>query len=267
MSKPTPVEHVQKISQHSKACCTIPPIVPEKEYKAKGTYETIDGIKTYVTGPASATVGIFVIADIFGYYPQTLQGADILSCDDTFRVFVPDFWDNDPCPLEWYPPTPATAEKLGNWFKQHGDFPAGVDKTLRFLESFKKASPKIEKWAGLGYCWGGKVISLTSGENTPWTVSVQCHPAGPSGADAAKITIPHMLLASMDESKEDVEAFEKNLKVAKHVETWDKMIHGWMAARGDLDDPAVVKEYENGYKTVLDFMQKHLSASSGSSKI
>lgn len=102
------------------------------------------------------------------------------------------------------------------------------------------------------------MISLTSGENTPWTVSVQCHPAGLTGEDAAKITIPHMLLASMDESKKDVEAFEKNLKDAKHVETWDKMIHGWMAARGDLDDPAVVKEYENGYKTVLDFMQKHL---------
>jgi hypothetical protein len=46
MSKPSPVEHVEKISGHSKACCTIPPIVPEKEYKAKGTYETIDGIKT-----------------------------------------------------------------------------------------------------------------------------------------------------------------------------------------------------------------------------
>lgn len=87
---------------------------------------------------------------------------------------------------------------------------------------------------------------------------MQCHPAGVSGADAAKITVPHMLLASMDESKKDVEAFEKNLKVEKHVETWDKMIHGWMAARGDLDDPAVVKEYEKGYQTVLSFLKKNL---------
>lgn len=87
---------------------------------------------------------------------------------------------------------------------------------------------------------------------------MQCHPAGPSGEDAAKITIPHMLLASMDESKKDVEAFEKNLKVENHVETWDTMIHGWMAARGDLDDPAVVKEYERGYQTVLNFVKKNL---------
>lgn len=87
---------------------------------------------------------------------------------------------------------------------------------------------------------------------------MQCHPAGLSGEDAAKITIPHALLASMDEKKKDVEAFEKNLKVEKHVETWDKMIHGWMAARGDLDDPAVVKEYERGYETVLSFLKKNL---------
>jgi hypothetical protein len=87
---------------------------------------------------------------------------------------------------------------------------------------------------------------------------VQCHPAGVSGEDAAKITIPHVLLASMDESKKDVDAFEKNLKVEKHVETWDKMIHGWMAARGDLDNPEVVKEYENGYQTVLNFIKKNL---------
>lgn len=274
-TKPTPAEHVQKISQHSKACCTIPPILSEKEYKAKGTYETIDGIKTCsflfyppnplptnphtdVTGSPTATTGIFVVADIFGYYPQTLQGADILSCDSTYRVFVPDFWDNDPCPREWYPPTPDTADKLGKWFKHYGDFPAGCEKALRFLESFKKEAPKIEKWVGLGYCWGGKVIALTSAENSPWAVSVQCHPAGVSGADAAKITVPHVLLASMDESKKDVEAFEKNLKVENHVETWDKMIHGWMAARGDLDDPAVVKEYEKGYQTVLAFLKKNL---------
>lgn len=87
---------------------------------------------------------------------------------------------------------------------------------------------------------------------------MQCHPAGVSGEDAAKITVPHVLLASMDESKKDVEAFDKNLKVEKHVETWDKMIHGWMAARGDLDNPDVVKEYEKGYQTVLNFIKKNL---------
>ena len=37
-----------------------------------------------------------------------------------------------------------------------------------------------------------------------------------------------------------------------------KMIHGWLAARGDLDNPEVVKEYEKGYQTILDFLKKNL---------
>lgn len=45
-TKQTPVEHVEKASGHSKACCSIPPILSEKEYKAKGAFETIDSIKT-----------------------------------------------------------------------------------------------------------------------------------------------------------------------------------------------------------------------------
>jgi hypothetical protein len=45
-TKPTPAEEVAKASQHSTACCSVPPIVAEKEYKAKGIYETIGGFKS-----------------------------------------------------------------------------------------------------------------------------------------------------------------------------------------------------------------------------
>jgi hypothetical protein len=48
------------------------------------------------------------------------------------------------------------------------------------------------------------------------------------------------------------------LKVEKHVESWDKMIQGWLAARGDLDNPEAVKEYKRGYHTILSFLKKHL---------
>lgn len=94
----------------------------------------------------------------------------------------------------------------------------------------------------------------------PWAASVQCHPAMVSAGDAEGIRIPHVLLASGDEDKEEVEKFEKGLKGEggrKHVETFGDMIHGWMAARGDLDDPVVVKEYERGYRIVLEFLEKN----------
>lgn len=77
-------------------------------------------------------------------------------------------------------------------------------------------------------------------------------------ADALKITVPLCLLASQDENAEHVKQFAANLKVPKYIETFSDQIHGFMAARSDLEDPRVKQEYERGYKTVLEFLAKHL---------
>lgn len=57
-----------------------------------------------MTGPADATKGIVVIYDIFGYFDQTVQGADILATShaEKYRVFIPDWFHGEPCPIEWY---------------------------------------------------------------------------------------------------------------------------------------------------------------------
>ena len=58
------------------------------------------------TGPKSST-GILVIYDIFGFFPQTLQGADILSGqhhsekDKQHTVFMPDFFEGSPADISW----------------------------------------------------------------------------------------------------------------------------------------------------------------------
>ena len=77
-------------------------------------------------------------------------------------------------------------------------------------------------------------------------------------ADATKIKIPLALLASGDENAEDIKKFEANLKGEKYVETFGDQIHGWMAARADLEDARVKSEYERGYKTLLEFFAKYL---------
>lgn len=103
---------------HSEACCNIPPVV-SKGYEAKGTYKDIGGYKTCtnsiarrwkkpltwidVTGPVDAKKAIVVIYDIFGYFDQTLQGADILAFSDAhqkYKVFIPDWFKGSPCPIE-----------------------------------------------------------------------------------------------------------------------------------------------------------------------
>lgn len=79
------------MSTQSHACCTVPPIVDDG-YKEKGKWIQSDGLKTYHTGSSSAKSGILIIYDIFGFFPQTLQGADILASGDhekPYQVFMP----------------------------------------------------------------------------------------------------------------------------------------------------------------------------------
>lgn len=49
-----------------------------------------------MTGPDSAEKGILSIYDIFGYFDQTIQGADILATSGTqkYKVFMPDWCVN-----------------------------------------------------------------------------------------------------------------------------------------------------------------------------
>ncbi|KAH6663739.1 Alpha/Beta hydrolase protein [Halenospora varia] len=250
---------MEAVDGHSKACCNIPPIVA-KEYEVKGKYEEIGGLKTYVTGPAGAKAAILIIYDIFGYFPQTLQGADILATSDKnhyYQVFMPDFFEGEPADIAWYPPvTDAQKKALGEWFP-HRTPPTGVAKIPKIINDIQLKYGK-KQWAAVGFCWGGKVVSLTSGPDTLFKVAAQSSPAMIDAEDATKISIPMCILASQDEAVSDVEGFEKALTGEKHVEIFKDQVHGFMTARADLEDEKVRKEYERGYATLLDFFAKHL---------
>ncbi|KAI1437832.1 alpha/beta-hydrolase [Xylaria sp. CBS 124048] len=246
---------------HSEACCNIPPIV--SNYTAKGSYEEVGGYKSYVAGPASATKGVVVVYDIFGYYPQTLQGADIMATSDhatNYKILMPDWFKGNPCPLEWFPPTTEEKQKLlGGFFANNS--PAGVAEQLpAYVKAAQAKFPEVKDWAVLGYCWGGKVVALSlASPSNPFKAGVSVHPAMVDPKDAEHIKAPLILLASKDENPEDVKQFEAKLTGApKHVETFADQIHGWMAARADLDDERVKSEYKRGYEAVLTFLSKHL---------
>jgi dienelactone hydrolase len=66
------------------------------------------------------------------------------------------------------------------------------------------------------------------------------------------------MLPSGEESKEDVQKWQDGIKVQHKVEWFPDQVHGFMAARGDLEQEKVKKEYERGYKMVLDFFHKHM---------
>ncbi|KAK0723811.1 Alpha/Beta hydrolase protein [Apiosordaria backusii] len=246
---------------HNEACCNIPPVV-SKGYSPKGTYEEIDGFKTYVTGPSDATKGILVIYDIFGYFEQTIQGADILatSSSEKYKVVIPDWFKGEPCPIEWYPPNTEEKQKNLSAFFAKNPPPDVAAKLPEYVKALKEKTG-VKEWAVLGFCFGGKVVSLvTSSDSNPFVVAAECHPAMIDPKEAEGIKIPLILLASKEEPADKVKEFEAKLKVPKHVETFTDQIHGWMAARGDLSDARVREEYIRGYKTVLDFFAKHWSS-------
>ena len=114
---------------------------------------------TDITGPrTAATKGIFVVYDIFGYFPQTLQGADILSTQLNALVVMPDFFNGEPCDVSVVPPdTEEKKAKLNNFFATTADLATNRERIAKSLGALKGGFPGVEKWAVVGYCWGGKV--------------------------------------------------------------------------------------------------------------
>ncbi|KAF7916015.1 uncharacterized protein EAE98_010870 [Botrytis deweyae] len=248
---------MQSIDGHSAGCCNIPPVV-SKGYTPKGTYETIGGLKTYVSGSPSAKKAILVIYDIFGYYPQTIQGADILAqgSGEGYQVFMPDFFEGEPAKIEWYPPvTDEQMKSLMDWFAPRKPNIA-IERIPSILRNIEEKYGE-KSWGAVGYCWGGKVIAITSGPESPWKVSAQLHPGMMDVEDAGKITIPHVVLASEEERK-DMDAYEKELKVEKHVETFKDQVHGFLSARADLEDEVKRREYERAYGVLVEWFGKFL---------
>ncbi|EED14969.1 dienelactone hydrolase, putative [Talaromyces stipitatus ATCC 10500] len=242
----------------AESCCTRTPIGTNQ----KVPVVKIANLDTYVTGNTSSKSGVVVIYDIFGFYPQTLQGADLLAAQTGAVTFVPDVLENWYALHDWIPPD--NEEKriaFQTFFAENAAPPLVLPKVNAWLAEAKGKYPSVEKWGILGLCWGGKIAVLESTEGTSYAVSGQVHPGLYDANDAKNAVIPHVVLASKDEST-DVTAeykaiFEKS-SLDSYVETYTTMHHGWMGARADLDDAENKKEYERGYKEIGAFFSKYL---------
>lgn len=58
--KPIRIQQKRTIMSQSHACCNVPAVVGDG-YKGKGEYITINGMKTYVTGPSDAKTALLVV--------------------------------------------------------------------------------------------------------------------------------------------------------------------------------------------------------------
>ncbi|KAL3450490.1 hypothetical protein BJX65DRAFT_305328 [Aspergillus insuetus] len=231
------------------ACRTIPPVIAAG-YTAKGKYEDIAGLKTYVTGTQDATIGLVAVYDVFGLAMQTLQGADRLAAQLGATVLVPDFFDGEAMKPEWYPPdTEEKMELVRTFVSGKAALPPNSEALKALMTETKSRFSTVQKWGAYGLCWGGKLLALNSGVGTPFVASGQAHPGRLEKTDADTITIPHIVLASKDEPADVVEEYSKIISsngVGGKVETYSTMWHGWMGARANLEDEHAYAEYTRG---------------------
>ena len=176
---------------------------------SENSHEANPGIDE--TGSPNAKRGIFLCYDVFGLFIQTIRGADILASgypqlpDEAgdFKVFMPDFFGDSPSDIANFPPkTPVQIKAVTAFMTGPAHPDKNVPLVLPLLEAMKKENPQIESWAIMGFCWGGKIAALHSQAGTPFKASGQCHPSLLEQGDATKVTIPHVVLPSMDESLE-----------------------------------------------------------------
>ncbi|CAK7207362.1 hypothetical protein SEUCBS139899_010172 [Sporothrix eucalyptigena] len=250
----------------SHACASRPPLTVD--YQTQGRYETLGGLKTYIVGPDDATKAIITVYDIFGIWPQTLQGADLLSSLTDALVLVPDFFEGDGAKPEWLPAnTPEKQKALGDFFGSKADFAKNTEVLLTVRKALAERYPAVDDHVGVfGLCWGGKIGVLASaagneGPGRRFNVSGTAHPGRLDSKDAEVLTAPHILLASKDEDAAVVAEYKTILaqpgKVGE-VETYADMFHGWMGARANLANADNVKEFARGYEQAAKFYTAHL---------
>lgn len=225
--------------------------------------EKIGGLDTYVIGPKDAKKAIVVVYDIFGYWPTTKQGADLLADATKARVVMPDFFRGKPFPQEYYPPnTDEKKNALQSFFGEAGDFQARKPDLEAVAEELKKDG--ATKLGLMGFCWGGKLSVQNGGEGTQFVSVAQIHPAMVDAKDAAKLTVPVANFPSKDEPKEDVDAFEAEVQkkdIAKDsvYKLYSESHHGWASARADLKDEGNAKNFQDVYQRLADFFNKTLA--------
>jgi len=247
----------------NKACCSIPPV--QSDYTPKGTFSAFgDFNKVYITGPDSSDNAIVCVYDIFGYFPQTQQGADIIASTLKTKVYMPDFFEPAAAfPAEKFPPkTDEVKKELQAFFGGPASPPASMKKLVDLGQHLKS---KGAKHLGVyGFCWGGKVTLLASGESTPFDAAAIIHPAMLSADDASKLTIPLALYPSKDDPKDEYDKIVSILAKKPFASNCDhkyysEMFHGWAAARADLKNEDNKKAYEDVYGKLVNFFQKTLA--------
>jgi len=246
------------------ACCTIPAV--QSDYNPKGSYKSYGGFeKVYVTGPEKSDNAIIAVYDIFGFFPQTQQGADRIASSMKTTVYMPNFFEpKDAFSISKFPPkSDENKAALQAFFGPDGAAfpPSNIGKLIKFAEALK--SDGYNHVGAYGFCWGAKICISSGTAGTPLDAVAMVHPAMLSADDAEKLTIPLAMYITKDESVTEYNRIndiiaKKPFASKNDSKNYENMFHGFAAARANLENEDNKKEFEDVYGKLVAFFSNNL---------
>ena len=145
---------------------------------------------TDITGEQNSKKGIIDVYDIFGIMPQTLQGADRLAESLNAVVLVPDFFRGNQLDPKIFPPDTAEKKRIAQTFMaDQANIERNTQVLLETTAVAKEKFSSVQSWGAFGLCWGGKLVVLASGPESPFKVSGTAHPGRLAKEDAEKLAV------------------------------------------------------------------------------
>ncbi|KZT57047.1 hypothetical protein CALCODRAFT_496717 [Calocera cornea HHB12733] len=243
------------IVNDNKACCSLPPV--EAEYTPKGEYINVAGYKSYTVGNKASKVAIISVMDVFGFAPQTVQGADLLSTSGAYVVLFDPF-DGKPLAADVFmpPQTPEKQQAIQEFFSTLGAPGPAAVKVAEIVAELKGKG--VEKIFLIGYCWGAKVAMISAAKD-PIDGIIMCHPSMLTPEDADNCLVPVANFPSKDENAELMTTIDEKLKAKPYgdkcvFKTYDE-VHGYAAARADLTAEGPLAAYKDVYQRSVNWVK------------
>ncbi|KAI0258507.1 alpha/beta-hydrolase [Gloeopeniophorella convolvens] len=238
------------------------------EGEAEGKYEVIGGYNTYVATPAGdypKDKAILYLLDAFGLgLPNNPLQIDSFA-QNGFKVYAPDIFEGDPAPSDLLVFSDPTKFNIREWLARHPPERA-LSIVRKVMEALREQG--ITKFAGVGFCYGGRLTFDLAFINEIVASSV-AHPSLLQDGDLEKYFAESrapLLINSCEideqfpkERRERADELFGDGKFAPGYQQayWDGCTHGF-AVREDLTDPKVKAGMEGAFKNTVEWFRKHL---------
>ncbi|KAI0393230.1 alpha/beta-hydrolase [Xylariaceae sp. FL0594] len=213
--------------------------------KARGTFETVSNIETYVSEPPAEKANghvLFYFPDIWGMFNNGLLVMDAFA-DAGYRVFGIDYFRGDPV---WKHRKDGDDESdldfdFEAWKARHKAF---ADENLPlWIDEVKARHGRPDtRYACVGYCFGAPYVCDQLSASGGCDAGAFAHPAFLEDRHIRDLEKPLFLSCSYvdhcfetEERNRTVDILEQEGK-AYHLQLFSRVEHGF-ALRGNMDDP------------------------------